>query len=202
MMNRAKTYFIDYDKVKNLLEEREMNGAELSLKMGRSESWFYGLKSGKARVTAINAIADLLGVNARDIIRADELEEQRPAPVAEQLEIAPQTVAADAIAKALESIAVAIDENTAELKRLRLLFSETGMTETAITEGNVSEAMAVLETMTRDTGECSTKRFTDACIARGITNAEMMKAIDNSFAQIQNRTKQDGTKKSYIVRGC
>lgn len=206
---------INYDACVKRMEELGIPGTELSNKLGRSESWFYGLKTTKTNRNAGNAIADALGLDRRVVI----VEETRPEkPV--------QLVADIPVEKDDEDVARAIRENTATLKEVAkaILLISTQIAEAPtdkiadsvqmvadalgavnvndIDAQNVRSAEEILKTMTSATGECSAPKYNSACDARAISKEERLKAIVNAGALFQWRNGGNGQRKCYIVRGC
>ena len=214
----ATSVKIDYEACRTRAEELGINGAEISRRIGRGDSWFCNLKNAKTSRAAALVVADILGMSENEVI----IDESKPK---EEPRISFGGVSAlvphNLVELKDEEITTAIRENTKALKKISDvlavfavdLVDELRVLTTSIDalrepvkadtdRESVEAAKEVLDAMTQATGECDSKKFHDACESRGIINLDRLQAIAELNAMYQWRTNASGKRKCYIVRGC
>lgn len=214
----ATSIKIDYEACRARAEELGINGAEISRRIGRSDSWFSNLKNSKTSRAAALVIADILGMNESDVIIDESKPKEEPQITSPNMSA---LVPTDFVKLRDEEITSAIRENTETLKKISdmlavfavdlvdelraLTTSIDALREPVKADSDrecVEAAKKVLDAMTQATGECDSKKFHVACESRGIINIDRLQAITELNAMYQWRTNANGKRKCYIVRGC
>ena len=208
---------INFDACKARADELGIGNAEISRRMGRSDSWFSQLKRSRTNRNAAVTIAEILGMNEREVIADESKPEEEPQITFPNVSA---LVPSDFVKLKDEEITQAIRENTETLKKisdmlavfavdlvdeLRVLTTSIDALrepiKTDTDRESVEAAKEVLDAMTQATGECDSKKFHEACESRGIKNMDRLQALAELNAMYQWRTNANGKRKCYIVRG-